>query len=61
MANWIAGATSAHKGALRKSLHAKPGQPIPAAALAKAEHSSDPKTAARARLAVTLKGLAKGR
>lgn len=61
MKNWIAGATSAHKGALRKSLGAKPGQPIPAATLEHAEHSKDPKTAERARLAVTLRSLSKGR
>lgn len=54
MSNWIAGAIK-HKGALRKTLHAKAGQPIPHAALVKAAHSPNKKTAARARLAMTLK------
>lgn len=47
------------KGALRKSLHAKKGEPIPEAKLKKAEHSKNPKTAKRARLAETLKKLHK--
>lgn len=54
MSNWIAGAIK-HKGALRKTLHAKAGQPIPHAALVKAAHSPNKKTAARGRLAMTLK------
>lgn len=58
--DFIAGAIK-HPGALRKTLHAKAGEPIPAAALQRAEHSKDPKTAARARLAVTLRHLSKGR
>jgi hypothetical protein len=52
--NWIAGAIS-KPGALRKSLGAKPGQPIPAAKLNKAANSSNPTTARRANLAKTLK------
>ncbi len=56
--NWIAGAIK-NKGALRKTLHAKKGEPIPEAKLKKAEHSKNPKTAKRARLAETLKKLHK--
>lgn len=56
--NWIAGAIK-HKGALRKTLGAKKGEPIPEAKLKKAEHSKNPKTAKRARLAETLKKLHK--
>lgn len=37
----------------------KEGEKIPEAKLEKAEHSKNPKTAARARLAETLKGLHK--
>jgi len=44
-------------GALRKTLKAKPGEPIPAAKLKKAEKSKNPTTARRARLAETLKKL----
>lgn len=54
MANWIAGAIK-KKGALRKSLHAKKGEKIPAVALKKAEHSKNPLTKKRAVLAETLK------
>lgn len=57
--NWIAGATSKNKGALRKQLGAKPGKPIPEDKLEKAEASKNPTTAKRARLAETLKGLKK--
>lgn len=56
--NWIQGAIK-HKGALRKSLHVKKGEKIPEAKLKKAEHSKNPKTAKRARLAETLKHLRK--
>lgn len=56
--NWIAGAIR-HKGALRKTLGAKKGEPIPEAKLKKAEHSKNPKTAKRARLTETLKKLHK--
>ncbi len=45
-------------GALRKTLGAKPGEPIPAKKLAKAAKSSG-KTGQRARLAQTLKGFSK--
>lgn len=51
---WIAGAIE-NRGALRKTLHAKKGKPIPAAKLKAAEHSKNPTTAKRARLAETLK------
>lgn len=56
--NWIQGAIK-HKGALRKTLHAKKGEPIPEGKLKKAEHSKNPTTARRARLAETLKKLHK--
>ena len=56
--NWIAGAIK-HPGALRKELHVKKGEKIPAKKLAKAEKSSNPKLAKRARLAKTLRGLRK--
>ena len=56
--NWIAGAIK-HPGALHKSLGVPQGEKIPAKKLAKAEHSSNPKLAKRARLAETLKGLHK--
>jgi hypothetical protein len=51
---WIQKAIS-HKGALRKQLHAKEGEPIPAAKLAKAAHSDNQVLARRARLAEVLK------
>ncbi len=44
-----------HPGALRKSLHVKKGEKIPAAKLKKAEHSKNPTTRKRAVLAETLK------
>lgn len=56
--NWIAGAIK-HKGALRKSIGVKEGEKIPEAKLKKAEHSENPTTARRARLAETLKGFHK--
>ena len=56
--NWIARAIK-HKGALRKTLGAKKGEPIPESKLKKAEHSKNPKTAKRARLAETLKKMHK--
>lgn len=52
--NWIAGAIK-KPGSLRKELHAKPGKPIPAGKLEKAE-SAHGKLGKRARLAETLKG-----
>jgi len=55
---WIAGAIK-HPGALRKSLHVKEGKNIPASKLKKAEHSKNPTTAKRARLAETLKKMHK--
>ena len=57
--NWIAGAIS-KPGALRSTLHAKPGKPIPAAKL-EAAASKPGVTGKRARLAETLKGLNKGK
>lgn len=52
--DWIQGAIH-HPGALHSELHVPQGQKIPAAKIAKAEHSSNPLEAKRARLAVTLK------
>lgn len=46
-------------GALHKALHVKKGKKIPEAKLEKAEHSKNPKTAKRARLAETLKKMHK--
>ncbi len=54
---WIQGAIK-HPGALRKSLGARPGKPIPAGKLAKAAKSGGT-TGRRARLAQTLKRLGK--
>jgi len=54
---WIQKAIKA-PGALRKSLGAKKGQPIPAGKLAKAAKAPG-KTGQRARLAQTLKGFKK--
>ncbi len=51
---WIQG-MHMKKGALRKSLHVKEGEKIPESKLKKAEHSKNPTTAKRARLAETLK------
>jgi hypothetical protein len=56
---WIQGAIS-HPGSLRKTLHVKKGEKIPEEKLKKAEHSKNPKTAKRARLAETLKGFHRG-
>ena len=55
---WIQGAIK-HPGALRKTLKVKKGEKIPESKLKKAEHSKNPKTAKRARLAETLKHLHK--
>lgn len=55
---WIAGAIK-HPGALRKSLGVKKGEKIPEKKLEKAEHSKNPTTAKRARLAETLKHMRK--
>lgn len=46
-------------GALRKTLHVKKGENIPAGKLKKAEHSKNPKTRKRAHLAETLKKMYK--
>ena len=54
---WIQGAIK-HKGALRKELGAKEGQPIPAKKLAAAAKKPG-KLGQRARLAETLRGLKK--
>lgn len=48
-----------HPGALRKSLHVKEGEKIPASKLKKAEHSKNPTTRKRAVLAETLKKMHK--
>lgn len=55
---WIQSAIK-HPGALRKELHVKKGEKIPASKLKKAEHSKNPTTAKRARLAETLKNMRK--
>lgn len=55
---WIQGAIE-HPGALRKTLHVKEGEKIPASKLKKAEHSKNPTTRKRAVLAETLKHLRK--
>jgi len=55
MANWIKGAIK-KPGALRKTLGAKPGKPIPASKLAAAAKKGGV-TGQRARLAQTLKKL----
>lgn len=47
------------KGALHKSLGVPQGKKISEAKLEKAEHSKNPKTAKRARLAETLKKIGK--
>jgi hypothetical protein len=57
-AKWIQSAIK-KPGALRKSLHVKKGEKIPESKLKKAEHSKNPKTAKRARLAETLKKMHK--
>ncbi len=56
--NWIAKATAKNKGALRKELKAKPGEPIPAKKLAAAAKKGGVE-GKRARLAQTLKKLHK--
>lgn len=52
--HWIENATK-NKGALRETLHVKPGHNIPEAKLEKAEHSKNATTRKRANLAATLK------
>lgn len=52
---WIQGAIK-HPGALHKALNVPIGKPIPAAKLAKAKKSSNPKIKKMADLASTLKG-----
>jgi len=56
--HWIQGAIK-RPGALRKKLGAKPGQPIPAAKLEKAAHSTDKRLADEARLAIQLGKMSK--
>jgi len=59
MANkWIQGAIKKPE-ALHKSLGVPQGKKIPDAKIKKAEHSKNPTTAKRARLAETLKGFKK--
>lgn len=55
---WIQKAVQ-HPGALRKSLHVKEGEKIPASKLKKAEHSKNPTMRKRANLAETLKKMHK--
>lgn len=55
---WIKSAIK-KPGALRKALHVKEGEKIPAEKLKKAEHSKNPKTRKRAVLAETLKKMHK--
>jgi hypothetical protein len=58
--DWIKGAIKpANKGALRKKLGVKEGEPIPAKKLDKATKSSNPTTRRQANLAKTLKGFKK--
>lgn len=54
--NWIKGAIK-NPGALHKSLGIPQGKKIPTKTLKKAEHSKNPLTAKRARLAETLRKL----
>lgn len=56
--NWIAGATSKNKGALRKELGAKPGKAIPAKKLDEAAKKPGVE-GRRARLAKTLRKINK--
>jgi hypothetical protein len=56
--NWIAAATSKHKGLLRKKLHAKKGKNIPTNKLNAAAKKGG-KIGKEARLAKTLKKLRK--
>ena len=51
---WMADAVKS-PGSLRKALHVKVGEKIPAKKLAKAAHSSNPKMRRRAALAKTFK------
>ena len=55
---WIAGAIK-KPGALHKALGVAKGKKIPESKLKKAEHSKNPKTAKRAKLAETLKSFHK--
>lgn len=55
---WIQSAIK-HPGALRKELHVKEGEKIPASKLKKAEHSKNPTLKKRAVLAETLKKISK--
>lgn len=59
MTKWIQKATSKNKGALHRSLGVPAGKKIPEKKLKAAEHSKNPTTAKRARLAETLKGFHK--
>jgi hypothetical protein len=56
--DWIKGAIK-KPGALRKALHVKEGEKIPASKLKKAEHSKNPTMRKRANLATTLKKMHK--
>lgn len=56
---WIKAAVGKNPGALRRNLDVKPDEKIPAAKLAAAKHSENPKIRAEANLAETLKGFHK--
>lgn len=57
---WM-GRLNLKKGALRRSLHVKSGQPIPEAKLRSAAHSKNPTTRKRAVLAETFRKVSRGR
>jgi len=57
---WIAKATAKNKGSLRRSLGAKKGKPIPRSKLQAAAKKGG-KTGRRARLALTLRKMNRGR
>jgi hypothetical protein len=56
--HWISGAIK-HPGALHRDLGVPQGQKIPVSRIEKAEGSGNKKLAARARLAMTLRGMHK--
>lgn len=58
MANWIKGAIK-HPGALHRQLGVPQGEKIPMSKMHAAMHSDNPKEAARARLAMALRGMHK--
>lgn len=60
MAHWIKGAIK-HPGALHRELGVPQGEKIPVKKIERAEHSANAKEAARARLAMALRGMHHGR